>query len=261
MKSKRRIRISDNDRKKQKEERALFRKFTRSGGLALSIVTASIASRYPPQPDIYCVSAFHKAYRFELCELADQGMKDTQGNYQLTVDQYLNPSQLAVFNAKYDGCDIDVSRPSRDIGRVLRAVAVYLLSDVTVTHVPSFGSHSLSIPVRGIVDHPNERGLVQVRALGTSFSGTGARWHVESGGSFGDGIRRAVSSKASKTYELRGVPCMPQLLLYFDNDPPYMESFACQDELNRLRGVWTPRFTDVWVFDLKTSKVVVHEKA
>lgn len=54
---------------------------------------------------------------------------------------------------------------------------------------------------------------------------------------------------------------MPQLLLYFDNDPPYMESFACQDELNRLRGVWTPRFTDVWVFDLKTSTVVVHEKA
>jgi len=54
---------------------------------------------------------------------------------------------------------------------------------------------------------------------------------------------------------------MPQLLLYFDNDPHHMVSSACQEEIDRLRTVWAPRFTNVWVFDLKTSTVVVHEEA
>lgn len=261
MTSKRHIRVSAEDRKKQKEERAVFRKFIRSDGVMLSVVARSIRSRLPPQSDIYCMSTCHVPYRFELCELADQGMKDARGNHQLSLDKYINPDYLGAFNAKYDTCDVYVSRPSQNIAPALRAVAGYLLSDATVPHAPSSGSDSVVIRLRDIVGDPNDRGLVQVRTLGPSFSGTGARWHVESGGSFGDGIERALQRKTSRTYSLRGEPCMPQLLLYFDNDPHHMVSFACQEEIDRLRTVWAPRFTNVWVFDLKTSTVVVHEEA
>jgi hypothetical protein len=261
MKSKRYIRISGNEKRKQKGERAVFRRFARSGGTVPSILMASIASRRPPQPDIYCLSTSHIAYRFELCELADQGMKDARGNHQLSLDKYINPGHLGAFNAKYDTCDVYVSRPSQNIAPALRAVAGYLLSDATVPHAPSSGSDSVVIRLRDILGDPNDRGLVQIRTLGPSFSGTGARWHVESGGSFGDGIERALQRKTSRTYSLRGEPCMSQLLLYFDNDPHHMVSFACQEEIDRLRTVWAPRFTNVWVFDLKTSTVVVHEEA
>ena len=261
MKPRRRIRVSDKDEKKQKKERVIFRKFVRSAGPELSVVAASIASRLSPQPDIYCLSTSHIAYRFELCELADQGMKDARGNHQLSLDKYINPGHLGAFNVKYDACDVYVSRPSQDIAPALRAVAGYLLSDATVPHAPSSGSDSVVIRLRDIVGDPNDRGLVQVRTLGTSFSGTGARWHVESGGSFGDGIERALQCKTSRTYSLRGEPCMPQLLLYFDNDPHHMVSFACQEEIDRFKTVWAPRFTNVWVFDLETSTVVVHEEA
>src|SRR5450756_552190 len=261
MKPRRRIRVSDKDDKKQKRERVIFRKFVRSAGPELSVVAASIASRLSPQPDIYCLSTSHIAYRFELCELADQGMKDARGNHQLSLDKYINPDYLGAFNAKYDTCDVYVSRPSQNIAPALRAVAGYLLSDATVPHAPSSGSDSVVIRLQDIVGDPNDRGLVQVRTLGPSFSGTGARWHVESGGSFGDGIERALQRKTSRTYSLRGEPCMPQLLLYFDNDPHHMVSFACQEEIDRLRTVWAPRFTNVWVFDLETSTVVVHEEA
>src|SRR5450756_2161423 len=222
MKPRRRIRVSDKDDKKQKRERVIFRKFVRSAGPELSVVAASIASRLSPQPDIYCLSTSHIAYRFELCELADQGMKDARGNHQLSLNKYINPGHLGAFNAKYDACDVYVSRPSQDIAPALRAVAGYLLSDATVPHAPSSGSDSVVIRLRDIVGDPNDRGLVQVRTLGTSFSGTGARWHVESGGSFGDSIERALQRKTSRPYSLRGEPCMPQLLLYFDNDPHHM---------------------------------------
>ena len=261
MTSKRCIRVSDKDRKKQKEERAIFRKFARSAGLELSIVAASIASRCPPQPDIYCMNTCHVPYRFELCELADRGMKDAQGNYQFTLNECLSSGQLPAFNAKYDACDIDVSRPSQDIRRSLRTVAAYLLSDVPTQNVPRVGSESLSIPLQKILGRPKEPGLVQIYWRGLTFAGEGARWHVESSGSFGDGVAKAINSKSSKTYEIGRVPSRPQLLLYYSDDPPYMESFACQDELSRLRPVWAPRFTDVWVFDLETSTVIVHEEA
>jgi len=261
MTSKRHIRVSAEDRKKQKEERAVFRKFIRSDGVMLSVVARSIRSRLPPQPDIYCMSTCHVPYRFELCELADRGMKDAQGNYQFTLNECLSSGQLPAFNAKYDACDIDVSRPSQDIRRSLRTVAAYLLSDVPTQNAPRLGSESLSIPLQKILERPKEPGLVQIYWRGLTFAGEGARWHVESSGSFGDGVAKAINSKSSKTYEIRRVPSRPQLLLYYSDDPPYMESFACQDELSRLRPVWAPRFTDVWVFDVKTSKIIVHEVA
>ena len=261
MTSKRHIRVSAEDRKKQKEERTVFRKFIRSDGVMLSVVARSIRSRLPPQPDIYCMSTCHVPYRFELCELADRGMKDAQGNYQFTLNECLSSGQLPAFNAKYDACDIDVSRPSQDIRRSLRTVAAYLLSDVPTQNVPRLGSESLSIPLQKILGRPKEPGLVQIYWRGLTFAGEGARWHVESSGSFGDGVAKAINSKSSKTYEIGRVPSRPQLLLYYSDDPPYMESFACQDELSRLRPVWAPRFTDVWVFDVKTSKIIVHEVA
>lgn len=261
MTSKRHIRVSAEDRKKQKEERTVFRKFIRSDGVMLSVVARSIRSRLPPQPDIYCMSTCHVPYRFELCELADRGMKDAQGNYQFTLNECLSSGQLPAFNAKYDACDIDVSRPSQDIRRSLRTVAAYLLSDVPTQNVPRLGSESLSIPLQKILERPKEPGLVQIYWRGLTFAGEGARWPVESSGSFGDGVAKAINSKSSKTYEVGRVPSRPQLLLYYSDDPPYMESFACQDELSRLRPVWAPRFTDVWVFDFKTSKVIVHEVA
>ena len=261
MTSKRHIRVSAQDRKKQKEERTVFRKFIRSDGVMLSVVARSIRSRLPPQPDIYCMSTCHVPYRFELCELADRGMKDAQGNYQFTLNECLSSGQLPAFNAKYDACDIDVSRPLQDIRRSLRTVAAYLLSDVPTQNVPRLGSESLSIPLQKILGRPKEPGLVQIYWRGLTFAGEGARWHVESSGSFGDGVAKAINSKSSKTYEIGRVPSRPQLLLYYSDDPPYMESFACQDELSRLRPVWEPRFTDVWVFDVKTSKIIVHEVA
>jgi hypothetical protein len=264
MTSKRCIRVSDKDRKKQKEERAIFRKFVRSAGLELSIVAASIASRCPPQPDIYCVSASNSAYRFELCELADATMKQSKTDNQLTLESLvrnnnLNQTELECFDAKYDKCYVDLSRPSKKARVVLASIARFLL--LPSVQPPAIGASSLQIEIRDIPGTLTQRGLVQVDAPMSSLKEPGSRWRVNSGGSFNDGVREAIRNKTDRTYSIRSVVVKPQLLLYYDRDPPYMESFPCEFDVSSLRDSWRTKFTDVWVFDADESRVIVHATA
>jgi hypothetical protein len=264
MKPKRYIQISDNEKRKQKGERAVFRRFARSGGTVPSILMDSIASRRPPQPDIYCVDSCHVAHRFELCELADSIMKQAGTDSRLTLESlvqanYLDQHVLELLDAKYDRCYVNISRPTKNIRIVLSAIARHLLrSDV---HVPDAGASTLIIKVRDIPGTLLERGLVQIHAQMPLLQDPGARWQVNSGGSFGDCICEAIGKKVSRSYSLRGETVEPHLLLYYNGDPPYMRAFACESHVECMRPQWEKKFRDVWVFDAKSLVLVLYAMA
>lgn len=261
MKPKRYIRISDNEKRKQKEERAVFRRFARSGGTVPSILIACIASRRPPQPDIYCVDSCHVVHRFELCELADSIMKQAGTDSRLTLESlvqanYLDQHVLELLDAKYDRCYVNISRPTKNTRIVLSAIARHLLrSDV---HVPDAGASTLIIKVRDIPGTLLERGLVQIHAPMPLLQDPGARWQVNSGGSFGDCICEAIGKKVSRSYSLRGETVEPHLLLYYNGDPPYMKAFACESHVESTRRQWEEKFSDVWIFDARNSAILLH---
>lgn len=264
MKLKRYMRSSDNERRKQKGERAVFRKFARSGGTVPSVLTGSIASRRPPQPDVYCVDSFRVAHRFELCELADATMKQSKTDGELTLESLvqnnnLDQAELARFDAKYDRCCVHISRPSKKVRVVLAAIARYLL--LPGVQPPAVGSSSLQIKTHDIPGTLTERGLVQVNASILSLKESGSLWQVNSGGSFDDGVREAIGNKVDRAYSVRGMVVKPQLLLYYDKDPPYMETFPCEFNVLSLRDSWRTKFTDVWVYDVAESRVIIHATA
>jgi hypothetical protein len=258
------IRISEREREKQKKERAIFRKFGRAAGSELSVNMQSIRSRLPPQPDIYCVSTSHGPYRFELCELADTTMKQSRTDSELTLESLVHEKRLDQLDAarvdtKYDRCYVNIGRPTKNVRIVLAAIAHYMLRpDV---QPPAAGAPSLMVNIRHIPGTLSERGLVQIHGPMSCLNEPGARWQVNSGGSFNDCIRESIGKKADRTYSLRGTLVKPQLLLYYDGDPQYMESFPCEFDVLSLRNSWGTKFTDVWVFDADESRVVMHPTA
>jgi hypothetical protein len=262
--SKHEKRVSENERDRSRKERAIFRKFARAVGSELSVDRQSIRSRRPPQPDIYCLSASHSAYRFELRELADNTMKQSCTNGDLTLEwlareQCLDQSELEGLNLKYDRCYVDVCRPKKNVRTVLTAIARYLLH--SNVQAPSVGAATLVLRVRDIPGTLLESGLVQIHAPMSSLKEPGSRWQVNSGGSFSDGVREAIADKADRTYSLRGIVVKPQLLLYYDKDPPYMTTFPCEFNVLSLRDTWRTKFTDIWVFDANESRVIIRATA
>lgn len=242
--------VSERDRNKQKKERAIFRKFARSAGLTTSIITGSIRSRRPPQPDIYCVNTSHGPYRFELCELADTTMKQSRTDSELTLESLahakcLDQLDAARFDTKYDRCYVNIGRPTKNVRIVLTAIARYMLRpDV---QPPAVGAPSLIVNIKHIPGTLSERGLVQIHGPMSFLNEPGARWQVNSGGSFNDCIREAIGKKVDRTYSLGGTLVKPQFLLYYDRDPQYMESFPCEFDVLSLKNSWGTKFTDVWV--------------
>jgi hypothetical protein len=184
--------MPDRDRKKQKEERATFRKFARAVGSELSILMQSARSRLPPQPDIYCVSTSRGPYRFELCELADTTMKQSRTDCELTLESLVHAKCLdqldaAPFNSKYDRCLINIDRPKKNVRLVLAAIARYMLRpDV---QPPAVGAPSLIVNMKDIPGTLSERGLVQIDGPMSFLNEPGACWQVNSGGWFSDCIR------------------------------------------------------------------------
>jgi len=167
------------------------------------------------------------------------------------------------FNEKYDACDVDVPRPTASVRETLKTVAHYLLSDKVVPPTRSGDNdHGIEIPMSDILGDTQAPGIISVQPLEPSFIGKGACWHVSSSGCFGDGIAKAIQDKSlNKNYEVGQVPCKPQLLLYYNGDPPYMNTFPFKEGVNQLRSVWGSRFTDVWVFDAQKSVLILHEVA
>ena len=252
--------VSERDKEKQKKERVIFIKFARTVGSELSINLQSIRSRLPPQPDIYCVSSSHDPYRFELCELADTTMKQSKTDSELTLeslvrDKYLDQSDVARFNLKYDKCSVRICRPTKNARSVLAAIARYLL--LPSVHPPVVGAASFITKIGDIPGTLSERGLVQVHAPSPFLNEPGAWWHVNSGGSFNDCIRDAIGKKVGRPYSLRRTSVKPMLLLYYDGDPSYMESFPCEFDVLSLRQSWGTKFTGIWVFDARESRVII----
>jgi hypothetical protein len=184
--------MSERDKEKQKKERVIFRKFARSAGLTASIITGSIRSRRPPQPDIYCVNTSRGPYRFELRELADTTMKQSRTDCELTLESLVHAKCLdqldaAPFNSKYDRCLINIDRPKKNVRLVLAAIARYMLRpDV---QPPAVGAPSLIVNMKDIPGTLSERGLVQIDGPMSFLNEPGACWKVNSGGWFSDCIR------------------------------------------------------------------------
>jgi hypothetical protein len=188
-------------------------------------------------------------------------MKESQTDSELTLESLVGTKGFAqldvdLLNAKYDRCYIDITRPKKNVHTVLIAIARYLLyPDV---QIPPVGASTLLINVRNIPGTLSERGFVQIYAPMPSLRDPGTGWQVNSGGSFGDCIREALDKKVSRPYSLRGKILRPQLLLYYNGDPPYMESFPCECDVESMKLLWEKKFTDVWVLDARRSTIVVH---
>jgi len=212
MAAKHQIHISARDKQKQKKERAIFRNFIRAAAYELTIDLQSIRSRPPPQSDIYCVSTSHGPYRFELCELADTTMKQSRTDSELTLENVvyakcLDQLDAVRFNAKYDRCLINIDRPTKNVRIVLTAIARYMLRpDV---QPPAVGEPSLIANIKHIPGTLSERGLVQIHGPMSYLNEPGARWQVNSGGSFNDCIREAIGKKVDITYSLGGTLVKP----------------------------------------------------
>jgi len=235
---------SDIDTEKEEREQYIFNSF--ASCCRLNIKPTSIASRRPPEPDIFCELESGCPLQFEMVEVLDIAyVKNDSGNLELQRRLNEGSKELDIPVMKNSGVLVGVNFEFYETDNRKRAAVPATLREAAKIPLGFTGRWQIS---------DTKLRKVLTRIFVTQGEDFESEFHVGQAASFADPIIETISTKGKKRYDCEA-PI--DLLAYYDRQPAFLDKLGSEKFNEEIqRAVAGSQFSRVWVYNSRNSQVV-----